>query len=358
MSGYSPTHSPNFGRSYIEPYEVKRMEPRIKERFNETILAEAMRRYGIPEGHIHLLDGFESFMYEFDWNRGGAPESGILRIGHSLRRTPALIQAEVDWINYLAEGGAGVAKAWLSERGSLVEAVEDGQGGQFLVTAFAKARGRHPGKAEWAPAFHETYGRLIGRLHALSRHYTPPHPACVRHHWNDDVNMEVTAFLPQQDERIAEQFRTLLAYLETLPVNPEGFGLIHQDAHGGNLFVDEAGRITLFDFDDCCYGYYIYDLAMVVFYAITNRTDMPAATRDFMGPFLHGYSLENQLDPAWLKEIPYFLKLREIDLYAMIHRSIGPGPYEDDWVRRYMEGRKARLDAEKPFVEFDFQSLG
>jgi amicoumacin kinase len=333
------------------------MEPRIKERFNDQILNEAMRRYGIQEGHIHLLDGFESFMYEFDWTRQGVVEPGILRIGHSLRRTPELIQAEVDWINYLAEGGAGVAKAWLSASGNLVEAVEDGKGGQFLVTAFTKARGTHPGRAEWNPVFHESYGRLLGRMHTLSRHYTPPHPGCLRPRWNDDVNIEVQAILPEEDERIAVHFRELMAYLETLPVNPEVYGLIHQDAHGGNLFVDESGKITLFDFDDCCYGHYIYDLAMVVFYAITNRADMFEATREFIFPFLRGYYSENQLDPAWLKEIPYFLKLREIDLYAVIHRSMGPGPYEDNWVRRYMEGRRDHLTAGQPFVEFDFQSL-
>lgn len=334
------------------------MESRIKERFNDNILNEAIHRYGIPQGHIHLLDGFESFMYEFDNSRSGLPESGILRIGHSLRRTPALIQAEVDWINYLAEGGAGVAKAWLSKRGNLVEAVDDGQGGQFLITAFAKARGRHPGRVEWTPAFFETYGQLIGRMHALSRYYIPPHPGCLRPHWNDGINMNVVKFLPEGDERIAEQFRILMVYLEALPVKSEGYGLIHQDAHGGNFFVDDAGQITLFDFDDCCYGHYIYDLAMVVFYAIVNRSNMPAATQEFLPPFLYGYYREDRLDPVWLKEIPHFLKLREIDLYAMIHRSMGPGSYEDDWVRRYMDGRKARLDAEKPFVEFDFQSLG
>ena len=149
------------------------MEPRIKDRFNDAILKAAMQRYGIAEGQIELLDGFESFMYEF--TRGGQP--GILRIGHSLRRTPQLIQAEVDWINYLAEGGAGVAKALLSARGNLVEAVDDGQGEQFLVTAFARAPGRHTRKADWTPALFERYGQLIGRIHALSHKYTPPHPA-------------------------------------------------------------------------------------------------------------------------------------------------------------------------------------
>ena len=111
------------------------MESRIRERFNDHILQEAIARYGIASRDIQLLDGFESFIYEF--TRTGEP--GILRIGHSLRRSPQLIQAEVDWINYLAQGGAGVAKALFSAQGNLVEAVDDNQGDQFLVTAFAKA---------------------------------------------------------------------------------------------------------------------------------------------------------------------------------------------------------------------------
>jgi amicoumacin kinase len=329
------------------------MEPRIKSRFNDNILTTAMIRYGIAEGHIHLLDGFESFMFEFDRD----DQAGILRIGHSLRRTSQLIQAEVDWINYLADGGAGVARALFSVRGSLVEAVDDDQGGQFLVTAFAKAPGKHSRQSDWTPAFLETYGQLIGCIHALSPGYTPPHPECVRYHWDDDAEMIVAQFLPAEDERIGADFDALLTHLKGLPRDSEGYGMIHQDAHGGNFFVDQAGQITLFDFDDCCYGHYIYDLAMVVFYAIANHSDMPAATREFLIPFLHGYRRENRLDPAWLKEIPYFLKLREIDLYAVIHRSMGPGPYEDGWVKRYMEGRKARLNAGLPFVDFDFQAL-
>lgn len=329
------------------------MEPRIKERFNDDILKAAMARYGIVEGQIALLDGFESFMFEF--TRQGQP--GILRIGHSLRRTPALIQAEVDWINYLSAGGAGVARALLSARGNLVEAVDDGQGDQFLVTAFAKAPGTHAGKAEWIPPMFERYGQLMGRLHALSKGYTPPHPACVRYHWDEDVNMSVEAFLPEGDAEIGQHFRSLLAHLKMLPRTAEGYGLIHQDAHGGNFFVDTTGQITLFDFDDCCYGHYIYDLAMVIFYALVNHDDAPRFASYFLPPFLQGYRRENQLAPIWFEEIPYFLKLREIDLYAVIHRSFGPGPYEDAWLARYMDGRRERLVNKLPFVDFDWSEF-
>lgn len=63
------------------------MEKRIKERYNETILQESMQRYGISGNQPRLLDGFESFIYEFEI---GAEEY-ILRIGHSFRRSELLI---------------------------------------------------------------------------------------------------------------------------------------------------------------------------------------------------------------------------------------------------------------------------
>ena len=59
------------------------MDPKIASRFNDNILHTAMRRYDIAPDQIKLLDGFESFIYEFNRPDGDY----ILRIGHSLRRT-------------------------------------------------------------------------------------------------------------------------------------------------------------------------------------------------------------------------------------------------------------------------------
>ena len=95
------------------------MEPTIRNRYNDEILTEARQRYGIDTDKIKLLDGFESFMFEYE--KDGAEY--ILRLGHSRRRTPDMIRGEVDWINYLVDGGAGVAKAVLSENGELVELI-------------------------------------------------------------------------------------------------------------------------------------------------------------------------------------------------------------------------------------------
>ncbi|MCP4363498.1 MAG: phosphotransferase, partial [Chloroflexi bacterium] len=293
------------------------MEKRIKDRYNDDILHTMMQRYAIQPEQIQLLDGFESFMYAFE--RDG--EAYILRVGHSLRRSIPLIQGEVDWINYLAAGGASVSRAILSENRNLVEIVDDGQGGHFLGTAFVKAQGAPPGRAVWGAPLFEEYGRLIGRMHALAKNYQLPDPAWKRPEWDAPGMLDMEDWLPASEGPVLKKYYTLKTYLDTLPKDGDTYGLIHQDAHGGNFFVDDAGRITLFDFDDCAYSWFMNDIAIVLFYAAVNTDDPSAFTEHFMTHFLKGYKSKNHLNPAWLKEIPHFLKLREIDLYAIIHRS-------------------------------------
>lgn len=327
------------------------MEPEIRARYSEGVLKDAMRRYGIAPDEIKLLDGFESYIYEY--HRDG--NDFILRIGHSRRRTPSLIQGEVEWINYLADGGAGVARAILSEAGNLVEAIADGRGGQFLATTFVKAPGRPPGEVGWTPALYEAYGRLLGRIHALSKHYTPSNPTIRRPDWNDPQNLDTLTWLPEDEVILIEKSRQVLRYLTTLPRDANSYGLIHQDAHSGNFFVTEGNQITLFDFDDCVYGWFIYDIAMVIFYMVTNHHDPRGLVQSFWPRFWTGYCTENTLDPRWLCEIPWFMKLREIDLYAVIVRSFEDIEHIDEpWSARYMEGRKRRIEEDVPVVEFDF----
>ena len=143
-----------------------------------------------------------------------------------------------------------------------------------------------------------------------------------------------------------------------MPREADAYGLIHQDAHTGNLFVDDAGHITLFDFDDCVYGPFIYDIAMALFYIVPF--DLSGASRmtgEFMPHFLRGYRRENRFEAAWLEQLPHWLKLREIDLYSAIFRSFDVNNLDDPWVIEYMDGRKQRIEGDVPFIVFDFESL-
>lgn len=330
------------------------MDPQIAARFNDDILQSAMQRYNIPAGGIEALDGFESFIYKFERPDGRF----ILRIGHSQRRSPDLIHGEVDRINYLATGGASVARAIRSRDDNLVEAMDDGQGAQFLCTAFVHAPGGPVRREQINETLFRNYGRLMGRMHALAKTYQVSDPAWRRYDWDAPENNTAERQMPARETLALEKYRMVYTHLRSLPRDADGFGIIHQDAHPGNFFVDDQYTLTLFDFDDCVYGHFIYDIAMVLFYTSIDESDPAEYTARFMPVFLSGYREENRLDPAWLAELPHFMKLREIDLFAAIHFSFEDGDNPDHpWCARYMQNRRERIQTGQPFIEFDWNSL-
>jgi Ser/Thr protein kinase RdoA (MazF antagonist) len=328
------------------------MDQLIKDRYNDTILQEAMRRYGITNDQIHPLDAFESFIYEFERDS----HAYVLRISHSFRRSESLVLGEVDWINYLAEGGVSVAKAIPSESGKLVEVIEDQRGGAFLVTAFVKARGQAPWDL-WTPKLYKSYGEMIGQIHTLSKSYQPNQAAWKRPDWNNDLFEFVERYLPESESIAKKKYRDICSHVNTLAKDRESYGLTHQDAHGNNLFVDEMGRITLFDFDECAYNWFINDIAMALFYIVQDAEDWHAFTAELMLHFLRGYVQACPLDSTWLKEIPNFLKIREIELYAVMHRDFDVSNIDDEWCARFMRKRKFRIEHDVPYIDFDFKSL-
>ncbi len=327
------------------------MEQAIRDLYSDDILLAAQERYGIAAGEIRPLAAVESFVYAFE--RGGGRY--VLRIGHSLKFSPALIKGEVDWINHLAAAGVSVSEAIPSNAGNLVETIDDGQGGQFLVTAFVRAEGAPPHDL-WTPALYAEYGRLMGRMHALAEHYQPARPEWRRPTWETDLTF-VARFLPNSESAARQKFEAVCAHWRTLPTDSRSFGLIHYDAHGGNFMVDAAGRLTLFDFAECAYSWYAMDIAVALFFMVTNEPDPPALTRAFLPPFLRGYAQAYTLDPKWLRELPSFLKGLEIFLYAVNFRDFAVDDSADAWSAAFMRGRKERIENDVPYIDFDFETL-
>ena len=293
------------------------MDGFIREQFNEDILARLVERYGIGVDALEALDGFESFIYEVK----GAQQPYILRISHSSHRTPNQIRGEVEWINHLADYGVPAARAVPSAGGNLVEVVDAGEG-QFAATSFVRAPGTYVRREDWQPELFQRLGQIVGRMHALAKRYAPSDLRCKRPEWYDDAEGFVEARLRPSEQTAIDRANALVSYLHTLPVSRDAYGLVHIDVHRGNFYVDDGGQITLFDFDDCQYSWFTDDIAMAVFYAVPHNCagdESLDLARSFFLCFLEGYRRENVLDPSWFRQIPAFLKQRELDLYAAIH---------------------------------------
>lgn len=325
------------------------MEQKIRESYNDAILHEAMRRYGIPPGKIRLLDGFENILYSFRQGRNRR----ILRISHSLHRDVYAIRGEIDWLSYLAANSVPVAYPVPSLSGEMVEVLGEGDE-YFSATSFVYAPGRPPSREDWQNGLLGKVGRLIGWMNALAKNYQPRDPVGRRPHQIDDIK-GFERFLPAGEEGVAEKHRQMVAGLSQLPTDREVYGLVHQDVHGGNFFV-RNGQITLFDFDDTLYGWFAYDVAMAFFYVLPHdcsSLEHKEFARRALSELLEGYRQENSLDSCWVREIPRFLKQREIDLYIAIHRSLDLNDL-DPWCASFMKDRREKILNDVPYVDIDF----
>lgn len=325
------------------------MDKHIRELFNDAISAEGLRRFRISPESARLLDGFESFIYECE--RDGSPL--ILRFSHDSHRTPGQVGGEVEWINFLSEGGIPAARAIPSPGARLVEAVPASDG-VFSVVSFMKAPGGRVEADDWNPQMFNQMGRITGRMHALTKHYQPSTPELSRMKWDDEDGF-AERYLPAGENDVIAAANELLDRLRELPREKDAYGLIHYDFHRGNFFV-HRGRITLFDFDDCQYHWFAADIAIALFYAVPHhcesREDRDKARR-FYECFMDGYCAENTLGRDWLRRIPLFLKQREIDLYVAIHRSFDTNNL-DSWCTSFMENRKTKILNDVPYVDIDF----
>jgi Ser/Thr protein kinase RdoA (MazF antagonist) len=195
-------------------------------------------------------------------------------------------------------------------------------------------------------------------MHALTKKYQPSDPSLVRHVWHEDGDLRADKYLPESQTQVLAKHSELLGYLQGLPTDKDAFGLVHEDMHHGNFFVDN-GHITVFDFDDCQHHWFAADLAMPLFYAMRNVTlndQSQEFANHFFGCLMEGYTRENSLDKYWLEQIPYFLKLREMILYVILYAEEA---FEvNDWCRAFFEGRKERIEGDVPVIDMDFSQFG
>lgn len=330
------------------------MDPKSTKLFSQhenKILSASASLFGIKSEDLKRLGSFESFVYEF--KQGG--QEYILKITHSLHRDENQIMGELDWTNYLSDNGISVAQPIQSAKNKWVERI-DVDDSYFLIYAFEKVKGRHISKNNWDDSLFVKWGKVTGRMHALTKEYQPVKSEFKRIDvFNDGFfnwrNIELAKFkIPGVLERCHE----VIDEMHQLPRDDDSFGLIHADLHAWNFYIN-SGDMTIFDFDDCAYNWFAHDLAIPLFYELqSNQFEPrdPAFAKRFFSNFMKGYTNENKIDAQWLKHIPLFLKMREIDCFLILIWE--NAEEENDWCRRFMKERREKIENGVPVVDIDF----
>lgn len=261
----------------------------------------------------------------FDYEIRGQPM--VLRISFRPDRPLEQIKAEVDFINYLSDHGVRVSRAVPSLRGNLVETVSHA-GQQFILVSFVKGKGMRVPDNQYRyrsgvsiDEYCQNWGQILGQMHRLTLSYRPAAAVARRPDWMDlHGAARIDRYIPQTLPTVRQKLHDLLAKLDALPKPQGAYGLIHGDFNDGNFTVDYAnGDITAFDFDDACYGWFMYELASAWEGGIGRTMFEPDAQRrkDYMDHYfaqvMAGYEREHTLPAVWLETLPTFIKVIEME---------------------------------------------
>ena len=89
------------------------------------------------------------------------------------------------------------------------------------------------------------------------------------------------------------------------------FGIIHADLHLGNFFFDGL-KLTIFDFDDSCYHWFLYDLTIPILTIMRNyeKIELQPTRNILIQTFFESYFYNRQKSLTWKEDFVQFYKYR------------------------------------------------
>ncbi len=310
----------------------------------EPVAREALSAYDVsPESTLTLLNVSENATYAVD-----DPDSGVrsvLRVHRLGYHRADAIESELAWLDALRED-AGV-------RTPHVLPTTDGRRLLTRSPALAGGEPRHIVHFEWLPGVEPTpddsgliesftdLGALTARMHehvvtwkrpswfrrfswdaagafgpgqdgtARTIEDTPPRWG----RWQDGA-----AIGPAELEVLGRLDATLRARLAAFGSGRDRFGLVHADLRLANLLVDgeQAGDVSVIDFDDCGWSWFLYDFGSAVSF-FEHDPRLP----EIIDAWVQGYRTVRPLSAHEEAEIPTFVMMRRLLLVAWIGSHAG-----------------------------------
>jgi len=289
----------------------------------DRIAQQALASYDLPEGTTaELVNQSENATYAVRTPDGGT--AAALRV-HRLDYHPdGAIRSELAWIDALRQDGVITTPAIRTARDGereLTVADPDGETAPRSAVMFEWLPGASPAEDSLVANFAEL-GELTARLHAHARAWQPP-AGFRRFSWGYDeafgsiarwgrwqdapgVDADTSPVLTRLDETLRDR---LTAYGQ----GQERWGLIHADLRLANLLESPGTPTAVIDFDDCGFGWFLYDFGAAVSF-IEDHPDVPAATEEWV----EGYRRVAALPAEDEAELRTFVMFRRLLLLAWI----------------------------------------
>jgi Ser/Thr protein kinase RdoA (MazF antagonist) len=256
-----------------------------------------------------------------------------LRLHRSGYHKRERVLSELMWMDRLGMDGFTVPTPAATSDGSFLAVVTDMHEVQCVFSLLkwlpgepfgASARPLRFKAAERAKIMTEI-GRKLARLHAISDAWTLPstfdRPAWDRNgligenpFWG---RFWEAGFLSTAEQHIMLALRDFcLKALNAYHTAGADYGLIHADLARENILVDE-GRVSFIDYDDCGFGYRIFDVATALIKNI-HEADYDALQRSL----IEGYASVRPLPQRDLDALPLALLLRSLTYIGWVDARI------------------------------------
>ncbi|HTY72930.1 MAG TPA: phosphotransferase [Actinomycetes bacterium] len=286
----------------------------------EAIARDALRHYPVaPDSELTLLNISENATYRVDDPVSG--EAAVLRVHRPGYHSRSDIESELQWIAALHDAGVvRTASVRPARDGARIVTGADPSGEARNVVMFTWVPGKEPPEDRLVEDFFEL-GAVTARLHSHARSWTRP-AGFSRLTWDYDRSIGSSGHWgrwqdglgvgPAEHEQLARLDATLRNRLERFGRGPDRFGLIHADMRLANLLIDQS-QVAVIDFDDCGFGWYLYDLGSSVSF-IEDHPLLP----DMIDSWVRGYRTVAPLSVEDVAELPTFVLLRRLLLVAWI----------------------------------------
>ena len=298
---------------------------------------QAVARWGVGEGEapaqVRLVNMSENASFHIAISPS---QQYMLRLHRPQYHSQTRIESELAWLAVLGGEGIGlpmgVPRAVCGMDGGLIQTLRPAANAPaYYAVLFAYINGETPAanqSAESLVALFRQLGEMAARLHRHSETWQPPasftRPAwdaggvygTAMHagHWGDwREGPNVT----ETQRRVLDQAEAKVTHALAQYGKPaHRWGVIHADMRLANLLVDATGdRQTchLIDFDDCGFGWFMYDFASSVSF-IEDTPKLP----QLKAAWLAGYRQVREASAADAAMLDTFIMLRRMLLLAWL----------------------------------------
>lgn len=304
-----------------------------------ALVEKVLPRYGLQE-----VDRCEL------WNRGLSDiylvqtprQLFVLRVSHHHWRSQTDIFFELDFLNFLKGRGLPVAAPLPTESGEFAVEIGAPEGKRY-ATLFPFAPGGIA-LGGWDVNQSRLLGEVVAQIHQVSHDFCCDHPRKpLDLSYLLDESMAV--ILPFFGDRLHDlEFMKGTASnihetLTHLPKEQPFWSVCWGDPHCGNVHFTEDHQITLFDFDQCGYGWRAFEIGKFFQGALTT-----GMRRNVREAFLAGYASQTEFAPQEQSSLQALTQLAYIWSWSISLQSIqifNNSQLDKHYLRQRLERLKA-----------------